>query len=87
MIRSPGSKTEPGLQKNVIQLERQEKQMLQNSHDWLQMLDEENVQFIILDLQSDADLVEIIRLQSKWTVDFEDAELVIFTSAKSTGIY
>ncbi len=61
--------------------------MLQNSHDWLQMLDEENVQFIILDLQSDADLVEIIRLQSKWTVDFEDAELVIFTSAKSTGIY
>jgi uncharacterized radical SAM superfamily protein len=61
--------------------------MLQNSHDWLQMLDEENVQFIILDLQSDADLVETIRSQSKWTVDFEDAELVIFTSAKSTDIY
>jgi hypothetical protein len=60
--------------------------MLQNSHDWLQMLDEENVQFIVLDSQTDADLVETIRSQPEWTVDFEDAELVIFTSAKSANV-
>ena len=35
--------------------------MLQIPHDWLQMLDEENVQCILLDLQTDAELVEAIR--------------------------
>ena len=60
--------------------------MLQISHDWLQMLDEENVQFIILDLQTDAELVEVIRSQPKWIVDFEDTEVIIFTLAKSATI-
>ena len=53
--------------------------MLQISHDWLQMLDEENVQCIILDSQTDTELIETIRSQPKWIVDVEDTEVVIFT--------
>lgn len=52
------------------------------AHEWLQLFDEENVQLVILDTQLDTELVEIIRLQPEWSVDFEDDELVIFTSAK-----
>ena len=52
------------------------------AHEWLQLFDEENVQLVILDTQLDTELVEIIRLQPEWNVDFEDDELVIFTSAK-----
>lgn len=52
------------------------------AHEWLQLFDEENVQLVILDTQLDTELVEIIRLQPEWSVDFEDDELVIFTSVK-----
>lgn len=50
--------------------------------DWLQVLDEENVQFVVLDSHLDTELMEIIRLQPEWKVDFEDDELTIFTLAK-----
>jgi hypothetical protein len=52
------------------------------THEWLQLFDEENVQLVILDSQLDSELVQAIRLQSDWKVDFEDDELVIFTSTK-----
>ena len=48
----------------------------------MQLLDEENVQLVILDAQLDSELVQTTRLQPEWQVDFEDDELVIFTSAK-----
>ena len=48
--------------------------------DWLRLFDEEDVQSIILGLQADAELVEAIRSQPGWIVDFEDDEAVIFTS-------
>jgi hypothetical protein len=51
-------------------------------HEWLQLFEEENVQLAILDAQLDTELIETIRLQPEWQVDFEDDELVIFTSAK-----
>ena len=51
-------------------------------YECLQLFDEENVQLVILDAQLDTELVEIIRLQPEWQVDFEDDELVIFISAK-----
>ena len=51
-------------------------------HECLQLFDEENVQLVILDTQLDNELVQAIRLQPEWQVDFEDDELVIFKSAK-----
>ena len=51
-------------------------------HEWLQLFEEENVQLAILDAQLDTELIETIRLQPEWQVDFEDDELVIFTSSK-----
>lgn len=46
--------------------------------DWLDQLDEYGVEFIILDLDGDCELVEVFRLQTSWIVDFEDGEAVIF---------
>ena len=60
--------------------------MLQISHDWLQILDEENVQCIILDSQTDSELIEVLRSQPRWSVDFEDTEVAIFTLAKSDNV-
>ena len=51
-------------------------------HEWLQLLDEENVQLVILDPHLDTELIEIIRLQPEWNIDFEDDEMVIITIAK-----
>jgi hypothetical protein len=50
---------------------------------WLGLLDEYGVQFLALDLHSDSGLVELIRSQPGWTVDFEDGEGVLFAR---TGI-
>jgi len=51
---------------------------LHPAHEWLQLIDEENVQLVILDSQFDSELVQAIRLQPEWAVDFDDNELVIF---------
>ena len=58
--------------------------MLHSPKNWLGLFDEENVQLVILDAQLDFELINTIRSQPDWTVDFEDEELVIFTSAKGT---
>ena len=47
--------------------------------EWLDQLDEYGVEFVILDLDADSDLVEVFHLQTSWIVDFEDREAVIFT--------
>ena len=52
------------------------------AHEWLQLINEENVQLVILDSHLDSELIEIIRLQPEWKVDSEDDELVIFTLAE-----
>jgi hypothetical protein len=51
--------------------------------NWLSQIDQYGVEFAILDLHDDSDLVEAFRLQPAWTVDFEDGEAVIFTRAPS----
>jgi hypothetical protein len=51
------------------------------SRDWPALFDNYGVQFIILDLQSDRDLVETIQSQPGWAVDFQDEEAVIFARA------
>lgn len=45
---------------------------------WLRMLDEYDVQFLALDLQSDRNLVEFLRLQPGWAIDLENGEAVLF---------
>jgi hypothetical protein len=53
-----------------------------SSENWLQIFDDENVQFIILDAQLDFELVNVTRSHPDWNIDFEDDELVIFTLDK-----
>jgi hypothetical protein len=48
---------------------------------WLGMLDQYDVQFLALDLHSDSVLVELLRSQPGWAVDFEDGEAVLFARA------
>ena len=49
--------------------------------EWLDQLDDSGVEFVILDLDDDCDLVEVLRIQASWIVDFEDGEAVIFARA------
>ena len=56
--------------------------VLHPTHDWLQLLDEENIQLVILDSYLDNELIQAIRSQPEWKVDFEDDELVVFKLAK-----
>jgi hypothetical protein len=52
------------------------------THEWLQLFEEENVQLFILDSHLDIELIQAIRSQPEWNVEFEDDELVIFTLAR-----
>jgi hypothetical protein len=52
------------------------------THEWLQLFDDEHVQLVILDSCLDIELIQAIRSQPEWNVDFEDDELVVFTSNK-----
>lgn len=54
-----------------------------SGQDWLEQLDEADVEFVIVDPHSDAGLLRVLRLQVGWTVDFEDAEAVVFAAAGS----
>lgn len=56
--------------------------MIHSPENWLHFLAEENVQIVILDAQLDIELANTIRSQPDWNIDFEDDELVIFTSTK-----
>jgi hypothetical protein len=51
------------------------------SGDWLELFDQEGVQFVVLNLCDDDALVEALRCQPGWAVDFEDEEAVIFARA------
>jgi hypothetical protein len=48
------------------------------NEDWLEMLDEYDVQFLVLDLHTDSELLGLFRSQPGWAVDFEDREAIIF---------
>jgi hypothetical protein len=49
--------------------------------DRLALFDRQNVRFVILNLLEDNDLVRLLRSRPEWTVDFEDADAVIFARA------
>jgi len=46
--------------------------------NWLRVLDAYRVQFLVLGLHSECDVVEFFRSQPGWEVDFEDEETIIF---------
>ena len=45
------------------------------------MLDKYGVQFLILDIHSDGELLELFQSQPAWRVDFQDEEAVILARA------
>ncbi len=51
------------------------------NEDWPGVLDEYGVQFLILDIHSDGDLLKLFQSQPGWKVDFQDEEAVIFARA------
>lgn len=53
------------------------------NENWLETLDEQGVQFVILDPCDDRDLAKAMRSQPGWEVDFEDREATIFARAGS----
>jgi hypothetical protein len=46
---------------------------------WLSVLDRFGVQFLVLDIRHDGELLQAARLHPEWTVDFEDRDAVLFT--------
>ena len=52
--------------------------MIDTPDDWLRLFEKEQVQFIIMNQQADAELLEVIRSHPEWIVDFEDDQAVIF---------
>jgi hypothetical protein len=50
------------------------------------VLDAYNVQFLVLNLYSESDVVKFFRLHPGWKVDFEDEEAIIFARAGGSQV-
>ena len=48
------------------------------NEDWLEMLEEYEVEFLVLDPHTDSELLGLFKSQPGWAVDFEDREAIIF---------
>jgi hypothetical protein len=46
-------------------------------------LDKSRVEFLVLDCQSDSELIKLFRSHPSWSVDFENKEAVLFARATS----
>lgn len=49
--------------------------------DWPAVFDRYGVQFLILDVKSDGDLLRRFLVEPQWTVDFEEGDSVLFARA------
>ena len=49
--------------------------------DWVTALDEQGVEYLVLDPQSDREMVKRFRTRPGWKVGFEDKEAVLFVRA------
>jgi hypothetical protein len=56
------------------------------NENWSGVLDAYGVQFLVLNLHSESDMVNFFRAQPGWKVDFEDEESIIFARADVTGL-
>jgi hypothetical protein len=57
------------------------------NEDWLGIIEEYGVQFLVLDPYTDGELLSLFQSQPDWTVDFEDAEAVILTRTDIAGMH
>jgi hypothetical protein len=48
------------------------------NEDWLKILEEYGVEFLVLDPHTDSELLGLFRSQPGWAIDFEDREAIIF---------
>jgi hypothetical protein len=53
--------------------------------NWLRTLDAYHVRFLVLNLQSERDMVKYFRSRPGWVIDFEDGESIIFARADMLG--
>jgi hypothetical protein len=51
------------------------------NEDWLGIVEQYDVQFLVLGRQDDSDLLELFQTQPDWAIDFQDEEAVIFARA------
>jgi len=56
------------------------------NRDWLDLLDEYDVQFVALDAHRDGDLLKLFRSEPEWTVDSEDGEVVVFARREAACV-
>jgi hypothetical protein len=52
---------------------------------WLAALDAFGVQFLVLDIEHDEELVQAARSHPQWDVDLEDEDAVLFARAGMLG--
>jgi predicted dithiol-disulfide oxidoreductase (DUF899 family) len=57
------------------------------NENWLQYLEEHNVQFAVLSQDQDEELVKTLRRQPGWSVDFEGDGAVIFARSASRNVF
>jgi hypothetical protein len=55
--------------------------------NWLRALDAYHVRFLVLNLQSERDMVTHFRSQPGWVIDFEDGESIIFARADAPEMH
>jgi hypothetical protein len=55
------------------------------NRNWLKCFEEHNVQFVVLNQSHDKKLIEILRRQPEWSVDFEGDGAVIFARSAQGG--
>jgi hypothetical protein len=55
------------------------------NENWLRVLETYQVRFLVLNLDSEREMVELFRSQPEWVVDFEDGESIIFSRAEVAG--
>jgi hypothetical protein len=51
------------------------------NEDWVEMVEKQGVQFLVLSRHDDSDLLKLFQSQPGWTVDFEDGEAIVFARA------
>ena len=60
-----------------------EKRMLET---WQNLLDEYEVRYVLFEVDNDHELINGMRRQTKWAVEVEDEEVVLFTCSDMAQI-
>ena len=51
--------------------------------NWLAILEAYGVQYLVLDIHRDRDLLQLVRSRPGWTVDFKEGETVLFARTQT----